>query len=118
MKFILMILLFTSPLLSNKLSDLYLKKACNKNIALGCYNLGELYLKRKSLQHENLKALTLLDKSCRLNYSKACHRLGEIYQEGKEASRNNRKALFYYKKACFLNSYRSCINYNLLKNKR
>ena len=118
MKLIIMFLLLISPLFSNKLSDMYLVKACKKDIALGCYNLGKKYLKSKSLRQGKLKALTMFDKSCRLNYSKACLKLGEIYEKGKVANRNIRKALFYYKKACTQNNYTSCIKYNNLKNKK
>ena len=118
MKLIIMILLLISPLLSNKLSDMYLKKACNKNIGLGCYNLGKLYLNRNAYKHRSLKALTILDKSCRLNYSKACLKLGGIYEKGRITNRNTRKALYYYKKACNQNNYTSCTKYKRLKNKR
>ena len=118
MKLIIIVLLLGLPLLSNKLEDMYLKKACNKNIALGCYNLAKMYLKKNYLRQGNLKALTIYDKSCKLNYSKACLELGEIYERGRISRRNHRKALYYYRKACSLNNYLSCNKYNTLKNKK
>jgi TPR repeat protein len=111
----IIVLLTTTFLYSNKLSELYFKKACNKNIAQGCYNLGLAHLKKKPLKIDNLKAIIALDKACKLHLGNACYKLATMYESGKNARRSKIKAKLYYKRACINRHRLSCQKYIRLK---
>lgn len=111
----IIVLLTTTFLYSNKLSELYFKKACDKNIALGCYNLGLAYIKKFPLKRDNFKAISALNKGCRLRHGNACYKLGTMYEKGKGAKKNKNKAKNYYQKACKYKNRLGCKKYRQLR---
>jgi len=53
-----------------KKSIYYLHKACDLNVSVACYNLGNFYAK---VLHDNTTALKLYDKACKRDFKNACY---------------------------------------------
>ncbi len=81
----------------------FLQKACDKQNAKGCYNLGLFFLQKhqeKEAKRYLQKAKKLFEKECEKNIYDGCKVLSLMYAYGIGVSQNYKKALKLAKKAC------------------
>ena len=64
-----------------KIANAYYKKACDMQIAQGCYNLGMHYLEGKGVQKDTKKAYRFLSFSCDLGYKYGCKEIKKMSQD-------------------------------------
>lgn len=98
------------------LGEKYLKKSCDLNSEIGCYNLIFFEMHYKQKKDSELKDLAL--KTCNIGYrakyaGNACLHSGVLYLKNNET----KKGLPYIKKACYLKNPKACYILGLLYNK-
>ena len=63
-----------------------LRKSCGLDNSRACGQLGELFLKGKSVPRDSKVALSFLEKACSLSDTESCSLLAGIYENGDEKS--------------------------------
>jgi len=111
----------------------FFKKACDQGVALGCYNVGNLYFEGYGVKLNNTIASKFFKKACnggytegcnKMNYidsmlyqkecdggdTKGCDNLGDLYYNGQGVKQNYPIAAKYFKKACDGGDAKGCYN--------
>lgn len=76
-------------------ADQFYSKACDLEVAEGCYNLGASYYLGNHTKQDYKKANELFSKTCDLGYSIGCYALGFWYASGEGIEQDFEKAINY-----------------------
>jgi hypothetical protein len=76
------------------------KKACAKNISMGCINLGLMYEDGNGVQANTIKAFDFYQKACNLGDARGCFNTGVMYRDGKGVKQDYEKASKIFGKSC------------------
>jgi TPR repeat protein len=76
------------------------QESCDAGRAVGCSNLGRIYLDGFGVPPDAAKAAEFYDKACGLNDAISCSNLAMLYADGNGVSGNPAKASELYAKAC------------------
>jgi TPR repeat protein len=91
-------------------------KACDGGYAIGCSNLGSMYLNGDGVRQDKFKAVELYTKACDGRNAGGCSNLGVMYDNGDGVRQDKSKALQLFGKACDMKNEGGCKNYAILKN--
>ncbi|MFT7004625.1 MAG: TPR repeat protein [Sulfurimonas sp.] len=87
-------------------------KACDANIAEGCFKLAHMYENKQGLKQDFEHAYKLYDQSCSLGHAKGCFKVGVCYDQTGviKAEKDYKKAEKYYTKSCNNGFALACYN--------
>ena len=77
-----------------------LGKACDRQDALSCLDLGNLHLQGLGVPLDQGRALKFLDIACREGVADGCTRLGMLYQEGVAVAQDRALAADLFTTGC------------------
>ena len=97
-----------------KKAKLIFEKACDNNIAKGCYHLGNLYFNGYGVKKNYKKAMKLYQKACNEKYVVGCCKLGNMYMYGYGINKNYIKARELFLKSCNAKYSRGCYKLAIL----
>ena len=91
-----------------------LQKACNEGNALGCANLGAMYVTGEGIKQDYFKAVKLFQKACNGGNALGCFGLGNMYEFGLGVKQDYTKAKLFYGKGCDMGFQDGCDGYRRL----
>ncbi|NOQ31604.1 MAG: sel1 repeat family protein [Helicobacteraceae bacterium] len=86
------------------------KKACDGGLAIGCYNLGNMYSTGDGVKQNKSTAMKLYKQACDGGYARGCFNLAHMYSNGDGVKQNNQTAAKLYKQACDGGYIKGCYN--------
>ena len=89
-------------------------QACDKGVAVGCFNAAVLYHEGKGVNQDFAKAAGLFERACWSDDADSCNNLGAQYANGQGVKQDISRAAELYKKACTAGLAMACNNLNAL----
>jgi uncharacterized protein len=86
------------------------RQQCDRNQAMGCYNLGYRYESGKGIAKNEFRAAALYEKACNLGEYMGCNNLGVFYETGRGVVKDVPRAATLYQKACDGKDWLACRN--------
>lgn len=84
----------------------WLTEACERDVATGCFELGELQVAAGTAVHNPARGRQNLDKACGLDSGPACAQLAQLMETG---DKNIARAKTLHERACDLQQWGSCL---------
>lgn len=84
---------------------------CENGDAIGCANLGLMYVNGVNVQQDYFKAKELFVKACKLGDAEGCYNLGIAHEKGVGVRQDYSKAKELYGKACDMQYDAGCKAY-------
>ena len=93
----------------SKAAELY-QDSCDYGNAMGCINLGVLYVNGQGVKQDYAKAFDLSKKGCDSGIAVGCNNLGLLYDSGEGVQKDYSKAFNLFEKACNNKDALGCAN--------
>jgi TPR repeat protein len=93
---------------NRKLAAGYYEKACARDIAGACTNLGLLYRNGRGVTKDVSRAAALYKKACDANEPSACSNLGLLHNSGEGVAKDESRATALFDKACTAGNAYAC----------